>query len=46
MEDLLGHEVEMGLVEDRIAIHFAAVFDMDQQAAQPPRRQDARTAKT
>lgn len=28
MEDLLGHEVEMREVEDRIIIHFAAVFDM------------------
>lgn len=28
MEDLLGHEVDMEEVEDRIAIHFAQVFDM------------------
>lgn len=28
MEDLLGREVEMDQVEDRIATHFAEVFDM------------------
>jgi lipoyl(octanoyl) transferase len=28
MEDLLGHEVDMREVEDRIITHFAAVFDM------------------
>ena len=28
MEDLVGREVEMEEVEDRIAIHFADVFDM------------------
>src|SRR5712692_1848318 len=28
MEDLLGREVDMNEVEDRIAIHFADVFDM------------------
>jgi lipoyl(octanoyl) transferase len=28
MEDLLGREVEMDQVEDRIVIHFAEVFDM------------------
>ena len=28
MEDLLGHEVDMGEVEDRIAVHFADVFEM------------------
>jgi lipoyl(octanoyl) transferase len=28
MEDLLGHEVEMKAVEDRIVRHFADVFDM------------------
>jgi lipoyl(octanoyl) transferase len=28
MEDLLGHEVEMSAVEDRIIVHFAEVFDM------------------
>jgi lipoyl(octanoyl) transferase len=28
MEDLLGHEVDMSDVEDRIAIRFAEVFDM------------------
>jgi lipoyl(octanoyl) transferase len=29
MEDLLGHEVDMGEVEDRIVARFADVFDMD-----------------
>ena len=28
MQDLLGHEVDMREVEDRIAIHFAEVFQM------------------
>ena len=28
MEDLLGHEVELSEVEDRIIVHFADVFDM------------------
>jgi lipoyl(octanoyl) transferase len=28
MQDLLGHEVDMREVEDRIASHFAEVFDM------------------
>ena len=28
MEDLLGHEVDMQEVEDRIAVHFADVFEM------------------
>jgi lipoate-protein ligase B len=28
MEDLLGHEVEMSVVEDRIITHFAGVFNM------------------
>jgi lipoyl(octanoyl) transferase len=28
MEDLLGHEVEMSEVEDRIVTHFADVFEM------------------
>ena len=27
MQDLLGHEVDMYEVEDRIAVHFAAVFE-------------------
>lgn len=27
MEDLLGHEVEMAEVEDRLVVHFADVFD-------------------
>jgi lipoyl(octanoyl) transferase len=31
MEDLLGHEVEMREVEDRIAVHFADVFEMQPQ---------------
>jgi lipoyl(octanoyl) transferase len=41
MEDLLRHEVEIHEVEDRIATHFAEVFDMK---AQEFDRQDA-TAK-
>jgi lipoyl(octanoyl) transferase len=28
MEDLLGREVDMDQVEDRIVIHFEEVFDM------------------
>jgi lipoyl(octanoyl) transferase len=28
MEDLLGHEVSMQQVEDRLVVHFADVFDM------------------
>ena len=28
MQDLLGHEIEMSEVEDRIAVHFAEVFQM------------------
>ncbi|HEX3280720.1 MAG TPA: lipoyl(octanoyl) transferase LipB [Pyrinomonadaceae bacterium] len=28
MQDLLGHEVDMYEVEERIAVHFAEVFDM------------------
>jgi lipoyl(octanoyl) transferase len=43
MEDLLGHEVDMGEIEDRIIIHFAEVFEMQLQEAN---RQDAKTAKT
>jgi lipoyl(octanoyl) transferase len=31
MEDLLGHEVEMSQVEDRLAARFAEVFEMDLQ---------------
>ncbi len=42
MEDLLGHEVDMHEVEDRIIRYFADVFDMQQQRCN---RQDARTAK-
>ena len=40
MEDLLGHEVDMGQVEDRIAARFAEVFEMTHE----PSRQDARIA--
>ena len=40
MEDLLGHEVDMGQVEDRIAARFAEVFEMEADYAQPPRRQE------
>ena len=42
MEDLLGHEVEMAAVEDRIAMHFAEVFEME---LQEDNRQGAKTAK-
>jgi len=28
MQDLLGHEIDMREVEDRIAVHFAEVFEM------------------
>ncbi|MEK6283617.1 MAG: lipoyl(octanoyl) transferase LipB [Acidobacteriota bacterium] len=42
MEDLLGHEVDMGEVEDRIIAHFADVFDMQQGEDS---RQDAKSAK-
>ncbi|MDQ2921024.1 MAG: lipoyl(octanoyl) transferase LipB [Acidobacteriota bacterium] len=42
MEDLLGREVDMDEVEDRIVIHFADVFDMDQQEFN---HQDAKTAR-
>ena len=31
MEDLLGHEVDMREVEDRIVVHFADVFEMQLQ---------------
>jgi lipoate-protein ligase B len=31
MEDLLGHEVDLGEVEDRIVVHFANVFEMQPQ---------------
>jgi lipoate-protein ligase B len=40
MEDLLGHEVDMGQVEDRIAARFAEVFEMQADCSQPPRRQE------
>jgi lipoyl(octanoyl) transferase len=42
MEDLLGHEVDMDQVGDRLVTHFAAVFDM---LPQESHRQDAKTAK-
>lgn len=43
MDDLLGHEVDMGQVEDRIIVHFADVFD--RQLEQEDSRQDAKSAK-
>jgi lipoate-protein ligase B len=42
MEDLLGHEIEMSAVEDRLAVRFAEVFEMELQEYS---RQDAKTAK-
>jgi lipoyl(octanoyl) transferase len=42
MEDLLGHEVDMREVEDRIVEHFAEVFDMQPQELN---RQDAENTK-
>src|ERR1700730_6958289 len=42
MEDLLGREVEMHEVEDRIGIHFADVFDMQLRESN---RRDAKTAQ-
>lgn len=42
MEDLLGHEVDMREVEDRIVARFAEVFEMQPREFN---RQDARTAK-
>jgi lipoyl(octanoyl) transferase len=33
MEDLLGHELDMAAIEDRVIINFAAVFEME--VAQP-----------
>lgn len=39
MEDLLGREVDMAQVEDRIIIHFAEVFDMQLRESN---RQEAR----
>lgn len=42
MEDLLGHEVDMRDVEDRLVAHFAEVFEMQPQEFN---RQDARTAR-
>ena len=32
MEDLLGHEVDMAAVGDRLAVHFADVFEMEAEA--------------
>jgi len=32
MEDLLGHEVDMAEVEDRLAVHFADMFEMEAEA--------------
>jgi lipoate-protein ligase B len=42
MEDILGREVDMQAVEDRIVAHFAEVFEMQPQECS---RQDAKTAK-
>ena len=36
MEDLLGHEVDMTLVEDRLAARFAEVFEMEPVEANGP----------
>lgn len=41
MEDLLGHEVDMHQIEDRLAVRFAEVFEMEldfdhQDAESPP----------
>jgi lipoyl(octanoyl) transferase len=35
MEDLLGHEVDMSEVENRLATHFADVFEMQAQEFNP-----------
>lgn len=43
MDDLLGHEVDMNEVEDRIVAHFADVFGMEPEESN---RQDAKTAKS
>lgn len=46
MDDLLGHEVDMGQVEDRIIRHFADVFDMRPLYEHSgDGRQDAKSAK-
>jgi lipoate-protein ligase B len=29
MEDVLGHEIDMARVEDRLAVRFAEVFEME-----------------
>jgi lipoyl(octanoyl) transferase len=46
MEDLLGHEVDMNEVEDRLAIRFAEVFemDLDRQDAEVATNQAARSS--
>ena len=36
MKDLLGHEVNMERVEDQIALHFAAVFQMELEEQEVP----------
>jgi len=36
MEDLLGREVDMAAVEDRLAAHFAEVFEMQQLESPAP----------
>ena len=43
MEDLLGHEVDLAAVEDRIVVHFANVFAMELR--EEWNRQDAKTAQ-
>ena len=43
MEDLLGHEVDLAAVEDRIVIHFANVFAIELR--EEWNRQDAKTAQ-
>ena len=36
MKELLGHEVDMERVEDQIALHFAAVFQMELEEQEVP----------
>ena len=43
MEDLLGHEVDMRVVENRLAARFAEVFEME---LQEPNHPDAKTARS
>jgi lipoyl(octanoyl) transferase len=38
MKELLGHELEIAAVEERIIDHFQKVFDMTQAVVQPPVR--------